>query len=260
MKKIFVAAMTAALLGVTVQAATINSWKALENVLTSNQGAPLIIHKCVLNKKQERGRATSYDLTSALQNGAALGHLDLSVFYNRKILTGLRINLPAGEYTMNLQFTALNNRYSMLSSTGSGAFSININEGASVFAKAPYYQKIQTISNDAVREGNRLLPSPLSNLLSNNGSNSIRIIAAQWYGYSDQNTQGAPSRTPTKWWDMTNEVQLVAIGGNLTVDRIKPSADGYRNNIETISIMFIINNVWEILKNGNALIVENKLK
>ncbi len=242
MKKIFVV-VTATLLGVTVQAATttINSWKALENVLTSNKGAPLTVHKCIL-KKQKRNATTLYDLTAALQGSAALGHLDLSVLYNKNILTGLKINLPQDGYNMDLEFSVLGKRYSMLSS-GSGVFLINIGDGASVFAKAPYYQNIQTISNDRRRQGNSWLPSPLSNLLSNNGSTPIRIIAAQWYGYSDQNTQGEPSRSPTQWSDMTNEIQAIASKGNVTVDKIKPVADGYVNNITTISIMFIINNV-----------------
>ena len=230
MKKMCVVVMTA-WLGVTLQAATtINSWKALENVLTSNNGAALTIHTCILKKKNKKS-TTSYDLTKALQGGAALGHLDLSVFYNKNILTGLSVTLPQDGYNMDLEFTALGKRYSMLSS-GSGVFLINIGDGAGTFAKTPYYQKIQTSSKDSV-----------SSLLSSNGSNPIRIIAASWYGYSDQNTQGTSSQTLTQWWDMTNEIQAIASKGNVTIDQIKPVADGYVNHIETISVMFIINNV-----------------
>lgn len=215
----FIALMTI-LSGVNVKAATttVTSWRDLENALISNAGAGFTVNSCVLTTR--RGKA--YDFTSRLKSGADIGNLDLAICYNQS----LNSKLPWESYKVFLDITMQGKRY--VTSTNNMAFSINIGAGASVFAKAPYYQKIQSLTK-----------KDLLAKLKNTTSQSVRIVAAQWTG-AINNFDIKQSKYGT--WDMTDDVQKQVNEGGSAVIPVSPFSDR-SYHVESVFIMFIINNV-----------------
>ncbi len=235
MKKIFTVALVATLLGANVHAAVKNivKWSDIKSILMNNQGRPLTVHNFVLVSRTPGLKVQkTYDLTRAVQASAALGNLDLAVSGNsvflKQIFTSGEISFPLEQVcSMNLEFTAQGQRYAF-NSGSTNAFLIDTRNDTGSLAQAPYYQKIQMLSDEE-----------LGNLLNNSASKPIRVVVAQWYGStsSGQNTMGQLPRS--FWHNVTNETQLQVNNGTWRgVTLSGNSAD----HILSIQVIFILDN------------------